>query len=246
MYPENLRRRYPLCASLGITGPKATLGQQIEQQLSTEFQLLIPKPKINRRQFLALETGTNDFRNRGRWYTFDYAGNRRYLTPIGAVIAFPEAVAPGTTIGRLLEAWYTEYRSQTYRCRSFAPYPTYTTQRRVSTPVPAQVAFGLLTPPSSPTQKVTLTFYGQDLMPPESILVKPNKAGRVVLSQYKISLGEIGMEIPDGVEVFVRSEERWKIVSWSSHIPAEPGQRLFFRKLGVKYMFGFDIEKGFA
>ncbi|KAK7022799.1 hypothetical protein VNI00_016926 [Paramarasmius palmivorus] len=166
--------------------------------------------------------------------------------PIGAVVAFPEAVAPGTTIGQLLEAWYTEYPSQTYRCQSFAPYPTYTTQRCTSTPVPAQVAFGLLTPPSLPTQKVTLTFYGQDLMPPDSILVKLNEAGRVVLSQYKVSLGEIGMEIPDRVEVFVQSTEKWKIVLWSSHIPAEPGQQLFFRKLGVKYMWGFDIEKGFA
>jgi len=69
------------------------------------------------------------------------------------------------------------------------------------------------------------------------------RAGRIVLKKLKLRLGSLGVEAVDAFEVSRKSKLAWAPVQWTSPIPAQPGDVVFFRKVGVTQTPGWDIDR---
>lgn len=74
-------------------------------------------------------------------------------------------------------------------------------------------------------------------------LYAPPIAGRIVLNKLKLELGLRGIEAVDVFEVFHKGNMAWARVRWTSPILAKPGDMLFFRKVGVTHMLGWEIDR---
>lgn len=77
---------------------------------------------------------------------------------------------------------------------------------------------------------------------PSKELYAPPIAGRIVLNRLKLELGLRGVEAVDIFEVFHKGKLAWTRVHWTSPILAQPGDMLFFRKVGVTHMVGWEID----
>ncbi|KAE9382650.1 hypothetical protein BT96DRAFT_952017 [Gymnopus androsaceus JB14] len=103
-----------------------------------------------------------------------------------------------------------------------------------------------LTPEDLPGEKnlgcITLRFFLEDGMASEELYTTP-RAGRIVLKKLKLRLGSLGVEAVDSFEVSRKGKLDWKAVQWTSPIPAQAGDVVFFRKVGVTHMPGWDIDR---
>lgn len=68
-------------------------------------------------------------------------------------------------------------------------------------------------------------------------------AGRIVLKRLKLQLGVYGIEAIDTFEISRKGNLGWTPVCWTSPIMAQPGDVLFFRKVGVTCTPGWDIDR---
>ncbi len=75
-----------------------------------------------------------------------------------------------------------------------------------------------------------------------SLTVSP-VAGRVLLSQHKRELGTKDVEQGDSLEVSRKGAQDWAPVNFSTFLPAQGGDILFFRKKGVTYTPGWRTQR---
>ncbi|KAE9384881.1 hypothetical protein BT96DRAFT_1007615 [Gymnopus androsaceus JB14] len=74
---------------------------------------------------------------------------------------------------------------------------------------------------------VTLHFFLKNGLESEELYTTP-RAGRIVLKKLKLCLGSLGVEAIDAFEVSRKSKLAWTPVLWTSPIPAQPGDVVFF------------------
>ncbi|KAL0568824.1 hypothetical protein V5O48_013157 [Marasmius crinis-equi] len=257
MKPENLAKRYPNCARIGILGTQQQCKAILEQQLRTALAAVVPlphNPPIH--HALELSTGSRENsgkKNMGKWGYWNPVTDRWvFLTPLSFDVAYPELYHPGTTIYTLVRACEADLQKLVYRRQS---HP-YAARAPIIPPIqpmglvwastgvhPAQAQTQASAPVNASVYPaVTLSVYLNNCEIRNSETVVPNNAGRIRLNEHKVALGRIGMEVGNSFEWYNAQSRTWISVSWSSDIPASGGKRLFFRKVGVTVMANFDIE----
>ncbi len=68
---------------------------------------------------------------------------------------------------------------------------------------------------------------------------------RVVLADYKVELGEMGVEMGNSFEMVTKHDiRRWKRVNWETDVAADAGDAILLRPVGV-HTPGWEIDAGY-
>lgn len=68
------------------------------------------------------------------------------------------------------------------------------------------------------------------------------KAFRVVLGDYKLDLGEHGIEQGHSLEVVSKGRKEWRKITWLTPIWVEAGDLILLRPEGVTNTAGWEVD----
>jgi hypothetical protein len=67
----------------------------------------------------------------------------------------------------------------------------------------------------------------------------------VTLGEHKAELGKHGIEKGGSLQIVRRGQKMWTTATWTTPIPAQEGEMLLLRPLGVTNTPGWEIDVAF-
>ncbi|KAJ8087602.1 hypothetical protein PM082_006435 [Marasmius tenuissimus] len=239
---------YPACIKVGldVRVGKRGLKLLVEDRLARTVMEVIPVPSGHAKKGLTLHIpsfGEEDDPHFGKWYqTNPRTGVVSYITPLSIRQTHPELFRGEGSIVQLLEARrevneLTDFSSRgTKIVRASKPRKTpYIGFHSRKVIIPASVQ-KLVTATlnrnsfsAAATTKVQVSV--EDGMSPRKVALTPDHHGRIRLSDFKVEMGQIGLEVGDRCEQYLPRWSQWVPVLWDTRLAADSANRIVLRKL---------------
>ncbi|KAL0061224.1 hypothetical protein AAF712_011983 [Marasmius tenuissimus] len=241
MLLEGYQRRYPLChqAGLDVSLGKSRLKLDVEVALMDAVKQVMPRPEVKENQQIMLYVppcGDEDDRLFGKWFRklSDGSGYVR-ITPLAIHEAYPELLKPGSRIRQLLDARYElhpDVAMNTILIREgiYDDGPNDGSDLERS-----EIGVEEMNEEARGERQgafATLSVFVDDDLGAREEIVERNEDGYVVLSDHKLALGRIGVEMGEEIEVYVPGYHSWLHVLWDTQLRVYH-DRIFLRKRGV-------------
>ncbi|KAK1234351.1 hypothetical protein PQX77_002442 [Marasmius sp. AFHP31] len=239
--------RYPACFKVGLDVGvgKRNLKHLVQDRLARAVKNVVPIPSGHARKGLALHIpsfGEEDDPHFGKWYRTDpRTGSVSYITPLSVRQTHPELFQADGAIEQLLEARRelnvpTKFSTQpTTTVRAAQPRPArYMGPRKREVVIPASVQkLVTATRNRGPAPAVNTAYVHvsvQNGLSTRKVAVAPDHHGRIRLSDFKVEMGQIGLEVGDECEQYLSRWDQWIPVLWDTRLAADSANRIVLRK----------------
>ncbi|KAL0070564.1 hypothetical protein AAF712_002403 [Marasmius tenuissimus] len=239
--------RYPACvkAGLDVGVGKRGLKLLVEDRLAGAVMQVVPVPSGHAKKGLTLHIpsfGEEDDPHFGKWYqTNPRTGIVSYVTPLSIRQTHPELFQGEGSIAQLLAARrevheLTDFSSRgTKTVRATKPRKTpYVGFRSREVIIPASVqklvtaTLNRGSAPAVATAKVQV--YVMDGTVIRKVALAPDHHGRIRLSDFKVEMGQIGLEMGDRCEQYLTRWSQWVPVPWDTRLAADSASCIELRK----------------
>ncbi|KAK1234487.1 hypothetical protein PQX77_002307 [Marasmius sp. AFHP31] len=247
MRHSKFKDRYPACvkAGLNVKDGKQSMKITVEEELEKAVMKVVPVPPGHRKKELSVHIpphGEEEDPHFGKWYKIDPRTRKvTYLTPHPLQQTHPDLVRGDSSIARLLQARLELSRltkisralaKRDQRGKATANFSSPLQSRRAV--IPASVLNSVraarnqgAAPAAAAGQVLVSIGVGAAR---RQVGLAPDQHGRIRLSDFKVELGQIGLEVGENYEQYISRWDEWVPILWTTKLAVDSSKCIALRK----------------